>query len=164
MDNYTLYKVLLGSIRDTLGLGCFEFLDTPELHPYSMCVLEFLVDRLVSGDPENQYVAIKNLSEILDSGNSALTGPADFREFMGLDQGTDLDSDWFLGIAWTSVTTGLWEAIKCSYAGILWELENKNRCECHCGCPDEITEEDNLYTKLLGYGSNVGGGCGCGKD
>lgn len=163
MNDYTLYKTLLGSLRDTLGLGCFEFLDTPELHPYATGILEFLVDRLISGEPENHYAAIKDLSEILDAGNSALVTPTDLRTFLGLDQDTELDSDWFLGIAWTSVTTGLWEAIKCAYAGVLWELENKNRCECHCGCPDEIIEEDNLYTKLLGYGANTRG-CGCGGN
>jgi hypothetical protein len=94
----------------------------------------------------------------------------DFKYLLGIPQDEPGFSDILLGIAWANVTTSLWAAAKCNYAGVLWELEHQG-CGCPCGCGDEPEPSDNLYSKLIECGAYSGeddwetsaGGCGCGS-
>lgn len=169
--NYTEYQSTLRSLQGILGMSCFEFWDTTELHPYVEVVLGYLNKELIGRGPAGEPVkAIKDLCEIIDQGNQVfLEGSlTDFLYVLGIDRESWEDwSDALFGVAWANICTSLWESAKCNYAGVLWELEHAE-CGCWCGCSREIDETDNLYSKLVGNGASFtddtagSTGCGCG--
>jgi hypothetical protein len=167
--NYTTYQSILRSLKDVLGLSCIQFWDTSELHKYAEIVLGYLNSEILGQDPQDNLAAIKALCDTIDQGNRIfLEGSVtDLKYIMGITEDPEEWSDVLFGVAWANVCTSLWESAKCNYAGVLWELEHQG-CECWCGCSDEVTEEDNLYTKLVGNGASFSedpkgsSGCGCG--
>ena len=167
--NYTTYQSILRSLKDVLGLSCIQFWDTSELHKYAEIVLGYLNSEILGQDPQDNMAAIKTLCDTIDQGNRIfLEGSvADLKFAMGIEDEPEDWSDVLFGVAWANICTSLWESAKCNYAGVLWDLEHQE-CECWCGCSSEITEEDNLYSKLVGNGANFTDddssktGCGCG--
>ena len=167
--NYTTYQSILRSLKDVLGLSCIQFWDTSELHQYVEIILGYLNSEILSQDPKEPVEAIKVLCDVIDQGNRIfLEGSvADLKFAMGIEDEPEDWSDVLFGVAWANICTSLWESAKCNYAGVLWDLEHQE-CECWCGCSSEITEEDNLYSKLVGNGANFTDddssktGCGCG--
>lgn len=149
--DYVEYKNTIRALKDILGLSCINHWDTEELHECAGIVLGYLCRELTLKDTDNNLMAIKELCGIIDAGNSVLLGEgiSEFKEFLG----TDTQDDIMLTVAWTNICTSLWESAKCNYAALIWELEHQG-CGCPCGCGDqEITEEDNLYTKLSENGA-----------
>ena len=167
--NYTTYQSILRSLKDVLGLSCIQFWDTAELHQYAEIVLGYLNSEILGQDPQDNMAAIKALCDIIDQGNRIfLEGSVtDLKYVMGITEEPEDWSDVLFGVAWANICTSLWESAKCNYAGVLWDLEHQE-CECWCGCNTEVTEEDNLYTKLVGNGASFTDedssrtGCGCG--
>ena len=167
--NYTTYQSILRSLKDVLGLSCIQFWDTAELHQYAEIVLGYLNSEILGQDPQDNMAAIKALCDIIDQGNRIfLEGSVtDLKYVMGITEEPEDWSDVLFGVAWANICTSLWESAKCNYAGVLWDLEHQE-CECWCGCNSEVTEEDNLYSKLVGNGASFtdedssGAGCGCG--
>lgn len=167
--NYTIYQSILRSLKDVLGLSCIQFWDTPGLHQYVEIVLEYLNSEILGQDPKDPISAIKVLCEVIDQGNKLLLEESvtNLKIAIGIEEDPEGWSDVLFGVAWTNICTSLWESAKCNYAGVLWELEHQE-CECWCGCSTDVTEEDNLYTKLVGNGANFTNddvsksGCGCG--
>ena len=167
--NYTTYQSILRSLKDVLGLSCIQFWDTAELHQYAEIVLGYLNSEILGQDPQDNMAAIKALCDIIDQGNRIfLEGSVtDLKYVMGITEEPEDWSDVLFGVAWANICTSLWESAKCNYAGVLWDLEHQE-CECWCGCNTEVTEEDNLYTKLVGNGASFsdedssGSSCGCG--
>jgi len=157
--DYVEYKNTIVALKNLLGLSCINHWDTDELHESAGIILKYLCRELTLKEPNNNLEAIKELCGIIDAGNALLLNNniSGFKELLEVTT----EDDVMLAIAWTNICTSLWESAKCNYGALIWELEHQG-CECPCGCKDqEITEEDNLYSKLSGNGSKFSSGCRC---